>query len=228
MSASRCGQQPVSVTQDGDPIRDPVHLVHPVRDVDDRDAPGLQPVDQLEQRLGLVPGEAGRRLVHDQHLGVLGQRLGDLGELPVGGAQLTDPGPRIDLDVHVGEHLPRLADRLPVVDQTSGHRFGGQIDVLRDGQAGHQAELLEDHPDACRLGRVDRGQIHLPAIDHDLPGVLGVDALQDLHQGRLAGSVAAGEGMDLPAGDLEVDALQDDDAVEALLDADHLDRQFGR
>ena len=81
------GEQPVSVAQDGDPIRDPVHLVHPVRDVDDRDAPRLQPVDQLEQCLGLVPGEAGRRLVHDQHLGVLGQRLRDLGELPVRGAR---------------------------------------------------------------------------------------------------------------------------------------------
>ena len=49
-----------------------------------------------------------RGLVHDQDPGVLGQRLGDLGELPVGRAQVADPGSGIDVDLHLLEDLPCL------------------------------------------------------------------------------------------------------------------------
>src|SRR6185369_10894555 len=42
------GEQTAAVAQDRDPVRDPVDLVHPVRDVDDGDTAGLEPLDEVE------------------------------------------------------------------------------------------------------------------------------------------------------------------------------------
>src|SRR4029453_16323924 len=128
----RLGEQPPAVAQDGDPVGDPVHLLHPVRDVDDRYAPRLEALDQFEQRLGLVLGEARGGLVHDEDPGVLRERLGDLRQLPVRGAEVLHASGHVDLDVHAGNPPPRPRARLRVVDHAEPpHRLGRQEDVLR-------------------------------------------------------------------------------------------------
>ena len=54
----------------------------------------LQLAQQVEQVLGVVVVERGGRLVEDQQLDLLGQRLGDLDQLLLADAQLTDRGDR--------------------------------------------------------------------------------------------------------------------------------------
>ena len=54
-----------------------------------------------------------------------------------------------------------------------------------------------------------------------------VEAEQDLHRGRLAGTVLAQEPVDLTALDHEVDPVAGDDAAEALRDAAQLQRRDG-
>src|SRR5919202_213282 len=203
------GEQGASVPQDRDAVRDPVHLLHPVGDVDDGDVAFLEPPDEVEQGVGLVLGEAGGGLVHDEYPGVLGQRLGDLGQLPVRRAEVGDRGVRIDVDVHLPEYLARAPARLAVPDQSGGAEWlGGQVDVLRHREGRYQAELMEDHADAGGARLVDRGEPGRTSVNEDLSPVQRVDALQDLHERRLAGTVAAGQRMHLSAPDVEVDTFE--------------------
>ena len=227
--AQPLGEQPLSVAQDGDAVGNPVNLVHPVRDVDDRDSARFQSFDQLEQCLCLVFGEAGGWFVHDQHLGVLGQRLGDLGELPVRGAQAAQHRTRVDVDTHHLEDLGGSLAGFPVVDQsTTAQRLRGEVDVLRDGEGGDQAELLEDHADTGSPGTVDGGVGRGFAVYQNLALVGRVHPLKDLHQGRFPGAVAAGKGVYFTLGDFEADVAQNRGGVKGFVDAAHLDRQWGR
>ncbi len=94
-------------------------------------------------------------------------------------------------------------------------------DVLGDGEGRDQTEFLEDHADAEGAGIVGRANLDRIAVDRDLPLVRRVDPLQDLHQGRLAGAVAADEGVHLALAQVEVDPVQDADAGETLADPGH-------
>ena len=59
------------------------------------------------------------------------------------------------------------------------------------------------------------------AVDADLAGVRLVEAVEDVHQGRLAGAVLAEEGVNLAALHLEGDAVVRDHAGELLADVPH-------
>ena len=58
------------------------------------------------------------------------------------------------------------------------------------------------------------------------PLVPGIDAAQDLHQGRLAGAVLAEQHMDLARPHVEVDPIQRVDAGKPLRDAAHREREL--
>ena len=65
--ADRVGADRLPVAHHGDLVGDPEQLVEPVRDVDDRDAGGGEPADDVEQHLDLGVGQDRRRLVQDEH-----------------------------------------------------------------------------------------------------------------------------------------------------------------
>ena len=126
---------------------------------------------------------------------------------------------------HLGEQLARPSRAGAVVDQATGATWlVTEEDVLGDGEGRDEAELLEDHADAEGSGVVGRADLDRRAVDRDLPFVRRVDPLQDLHQGRLAGAVAADQGVDLALAQVEIDPVQDADAGEALADPGHPDR----
>jgi hypothetical protein len=86
------------------------------------------------------------------------------------------------------------------VEQAGGAgrgRFAAEEDVAGDVEAGDQVQLLVDHRDAERLGRPGgRGSRQAaPELDRPLVGL--DDAVEDLHQGGLAGAVLADQGVDL-------------------------------
>ena len=71
----------------------------------------------------------------------------------------------------------------------------------------------------------DRGEVDLAPVDADRAGVLAVDALQDLHQRRLAGAVAAGQRVHLARRDARSRPRAGPTLLsKALLDAAHLHR----
>ena len=80
----------LAVADDGDVVGDAVDLVELVRDQDRGDALPLELEQQVEQRLAVLFREAGRRLVEDQELDFLAQRLGDLDQLLLADADIGD------------------------------------------------------------------------------------------------------------------------------------------
>ena len=88
-----------AVAEHGDPIGDAEHLVETVADEQHGDAPVAQPAHLVEQAVDLVGRQRRRRLVHDQHPGVEGDRLGDLHRLLCRDRERVGRGTGIDVDV---------------------------------------------------------------------------------------------------------------------------------
>ena len=112
--------------------------------------------------------------------------------------------------------MPRLQQRAAL---------DAEHDVLQHRERLDQHEVLVHHADAGRdrrVGGVDGG---LLAVDADRAGIGLVEAVEDRHQGRLAGAVLADDAVDRALGDGEVDVLVGVDRAEALVDADQLDRR---
>ena len=78
-------------------------------------------------------------------------------------------------------------------------------------------------PSLCAIGRGgDRDGL---AVEADLAAVGAQDAIDDVHQRRLAGAVLAGEGVDLALAQLELDAAQRVDRSERLAQIRDLEDQ---
>ena len=77
------------------------------------------------------------------------------------------------------------------------------------------------HPQAERYGVMRRLDLSLRAVDPNLPLVGGVEAVEDLHDSRLARAVFADNGVNSVGGNREVDAFVRGHRAEALGDSPH-------
>jgi hypothetical protein len=162
--------------------------------------------------------------VQDQDLDPSIQGLQDLDALLLADGEILDRGVRIDLEpVRVGELLHLLLRPFRLEDRAA---LVAEDHVLGDGERVDQHEVLVDHPDPPR-DRIARGvDPDLLALDHDPPRVRRVHAVEDPHQGGLAGTVLSDQGMHLAGAELQGDIVVRDDPGEALRDA--LERDEGR
>ena len=78
--------------------------------------------------------------------------------------------------------------------------------------------MLVDHPDARRDGVLGPGEHHGPVVDQDLALVGLQQAVQGVHQRRLAGAVLPEQGVDLPGLDGEIDVVVGQKCAEPLRD----------
>jgi hypothetical protein len=168
-----------------------------------------------EQLVGLLRGEHRGRLVEDQQFDVLHQATNDLHPLAFADGQAVHQAGRFQGHAVALRHLadPRL--QLLRRADICAH---GQGDVLGDAQGLEQREVLEHHADAqgARHGRVAHRQpLALPA--YLAAAGLG-NAVDDLHQGALAGAVLAEQGADFAGGDGQVDTVVGQAAGVALAD----------
>jgi hypothetical protein len=196
-----------------------------VRDEDDRDALAPEPADDPEQRLHLLLGEGGRRLVHDHQLRLGGQRPGEGGHLLRRDRVLVQRPGDVDVDVEPMQDRRRLAIHRAPVDETEALGLPVEEHVLCYGPERDQVDLLVDGRQARQLCLVRRGERDLASVELDAAGVLGVDAGEHLDQGRLAGAVLADQRVHLPGRHLEASLPQRRYAQELLVDALH--RQQG-
>ena len=163
--------------------------------------------------LRLLRGERRRRLVEDDHSGVVEDSAGDLDHLPLGGGERAGCLRRVDVEA---QPLKRLASGVSDLTHGVEGALAAQHHVLRYCKLRHEARFLEDHRDAeaaCVLGR-DEGD-RLPV---DAQEALGRrhDPRNQLAQRRLAGAVLADEGVDLPRKKFEVRICQRGDAAVSL------------
>ena len=139
-----------AVAEDRGPMAEIAHLIHAVRDEDDRDALGAEAAHDGEDLLHLAAVERRGRLVEDQHLRLPAHGLGDLDQLAIGEGEIAHHGAGIDAD-EAEAHQPGagLAAHALAVDQTeSGARLLAHEEVLGHGQIRDQGQLLEDRDDA--------------------------------------------------------------------------------
>ena len=190
------------------------------RDEEDGHALALELAQVGEQLVDLLGHEHRGGLVEDQDAGAAVEHLEDLDPLAVADAEVVDQRVGVDVEA-VGGRAPRCVGARAEVDPTVP-LLVAEDDVLEDGEVVGEHEVLVHHADADR----DRvaGRVKLPrAVDRDGALVGTLHAVEDLHQGRLAGAVLADDGVDRAAPRPEVDVVVGDDTGEALGDALELD-----
>ena len=115
-----------AVAHDRDPVAEREDLVEAVRDEQDAGALVAEAAGDGEQPLHLDSAERGGRLVHDEHLGVERDGLGDLDDLLVGDGQALGDAVGIDRDAEPVEELARLGAHGAPVDQPERPWAGGR------------------------------------------------------------------------------------------------------
>ena len=208
-------------------VGDLEQLVHLVGDVDDALALRFQGADDLEQMRDFALRQRGGRLVHDEDVGIVGDRLGDLDHLPVGDREVAHLDLGVERNIEPIEQFLRLAPHLVVAHEAERvERLAPDPDVLGDRHEAHQVEFLMDHGDAV-LQRVERRlQADFLALEAEGAGIGRVDAGDDLHQRRFAGAVLAHQRMDMAALQAEGNVVERQHAGEGLADALDLEQIF--
>ncbi len=156
-----------------------------------------------------------------------GPRHGD--DLLARGREVLDLLGRRDLRVpEAPEQVARLAHRLPALREPERRQLVPEVDVLRDGQAVDDVELLVHRRHAVLQRRHGVGDGDGLAVEQD-PALGGlVSTGEHLDERGLAGPVLAEETVDLAREDLEIDAVERTSPGEDLDDALHLQERLGR
>ena len=197
------------VPQNGHTLADAVDLVHPMADIDDRDALVAQQPNDREEGLDLAGLERRRRFIHDHHTGVDADGAGERDHLLDAEGEAAQRPAHIHFDAvgveqrsGVGVHAAEVDESDPV------SRLTPEEDVLGDGHQRDEVDLLIDRRDPGLL-RVERPrESSTGAGEQQVTVIRLVDARQHLDQGRLARAVLAHECHALARADGEVDGIQ--------------------
>ncbi len=211
---------------DRDAVGDLKDLVELVTDEDDAVSLGRQAPQHGEDLDRLLGREHRGRLVEYEDARIAIQRLEDLDTLLPTDREVADLLVGVQLETEPSAQLADATTRFCLVkEDRAAHGFLAEQDVVRDGQDRHQHEVLVDHADAAvdGIGRVF--DVDDLAIEQDLTLVRFGQAVEDVHERRLAGAVLAQQGVDLARLHVEVDAVVGDHAGIALGDATHLERR---
>ena len=215
-----------AAAEDGDVVGDGECLADLVGDEQDGVAVGLQGGEDAEEAVYLVGSEDAGGLVEDEEPGLGEEELDQLDALPLAEGEVVDAAAGVDLQAVVVGELLDAADQVAAADEAalSGEEQG---DVLGDGESGDQGEVLKHHADAEPASSGGGAKADREAVDGDGAGVGGVVAVDDLHQGALAGPVLAEDGVYLTALHDEVDGVIGYDAGEGLGDPAQLEERRG-
>ena len=197
-----------AVAEHRHPIGEIEHLVEAMGHVDDGAVLLAQRADHCLDSLYLPVCEGRGRLVEYHHPGVAGQQAGHFDQLPLSHREVFDRGAGIQLPQ---AHLLQIGHGRPGQRPRRGCPPPSRVaqeDVVGDGEAGNQRELLLDDRDAgvLGLGRAPEVDLGTPQADRALVG--RVHPGQDLDQCALARAVLADEGHHLSVADLEVGLVQ--------------------
>ncbi len=182
-------------------------FVELVADVEDAAAFGGELSQRFEQPVDGLWRQHRRRLVHDEQSRVLQQAAHNLDTLALAGGQRIDGTMRVERKA-----VPRRygANARGQVGAAAA-RFECQRNVLAHGQCLEQRKVLEHHADA-KTPRVSRaGDGDFATLPEDRPFICLDDAVDDLHQRRLARAVLAEHCVNFPGQHVEVDAFVGDD-----------------
>jgi hypothetical protein len=215
-----------AAAQDGDPVGDLAHLRQLVGDQHDQPALGTQGAQNGEELLHLagVRTAVGSSRISTRTSPARALRISMRWRTPTESAPDTAPGSPMS--------RPNRAARRSASSPTSpraeaqARPLGAEGEVLGRGQLGDDGEVLVHHADAqaARLGGVARSDG--ATVEANLAGVGLGQAVENVHQRRLAGAVLAQEGVNLAAAQIEAHARQRLQRAEA--DGDVAQGEQGR
>ncbi len=113
------------------------------------------------------------------------------------------------------------------VEEAAADDLGAEEEILLDRHLRHQREVLEDGGDAEPPRLMHRFELDRRAAEADFAAARRLDAGEDRDQRRLAGAVLAEEDMHLAGAEIEIDAVEGEDAGILLADPDGLDEVSG-
>ena len=210
--------------QECHPVGDLAREAHLVGGDDHRHAAGGQLTHDIEHLGDELGVESARHLVEQQQVGLHRECPDDRHAL-----LLTARQPVGELDALVGEpEALQQARRVRLRLDSRGpqHLAWGERDVVEHGHVREEVERLEHDadppPDAID---VHVGSRDVVAFDDDAPGVDRLDQVDAAQQRGLAGARRADEADDLVLIDRQVQATQDLEVAERLLEADDLQRR---
>ncbi len=215
--------------QHGHAVGDLQHLVELVRDQDDGGAARAQLAQHLEQLERLLRRQHRGRLVEHQQARVAVERLQDLGPLLHADADVLHPRGRDRPAGRSGRTVRatrRSASAMSMNGAAAG--LGREDDVLGHRHHRDQHEVLVHHADAGLDGVGAGGEVLGRALEHDLALVGPVQAVQAVHQRRLARAVLAEQRVHLARPHVEIDAVVRGEVAEALRDAPELEHRGAR
>ncbi|KGS05236.1 ABC transporter, carbohydrate uptake transporter-2 (CUT2) family, ATP-binding domain protein [Burkholderia sp. ABCPW 111] len=202
-------------------------------------AAGAQPLDRLQQPVDLARHERGGRLVEHEDLVASDQRARDLHDLLLRDGELADQaiGRQIDAELLVQHRAAVAPHPADVERQQAGEpRRAAERRRAREEQRlgdrkrrGQQAFLMDEAdaggPLASGAGRRGGERRQRRAADRDLAFVRRVETREHLDERRFARAVLADQPVHGAARHRERRAAQRGDAVEALDDAPHVERE---
>lgn len=208
----RAAQGDQTVAHDGHVGRDLEHLRQAVGDVDHADALALEVLDHLEEGLHLAEGQRAGGLVQDQEPRFAHHAAQDLHQLLLGNGQGAGLALQVERKAQLFHVFLQALFELRLVFMKA-HQH-----VFQHRHVGKQHRLLRHQIDAlCQRG----GGLAQPdglSVHENFALVKIIDAHDDLHQGALAGAVAADEGDDFAFLDIHIDALEHHVGAEGLGD----------
>ncbi len=223
------GRAPVrdhrSLAHDRDVVGRGHDLAQLVGDQHDRSTLVAQVAEDAEQMVRLLRRQHPGRLVENQDARAPKQRLQDLDPLLDADRELAHRRIEVDVEAVLALEPGDLGAGARRAGRERRAALGAEQQVLQDRERLDQHEVLMHHADAgCDrvLGALD---LAILAVDPDDPPIGLVEAVEDVHQGGLAGAVLADDAVDRAARDREVDVLVGVDRAEVLVDTEQLDRR---
>ena len=237
----------LAVVEDGHPVADAHDHPHVVLDEQDGQAElGAQAPDEVGHLAGLARVHAGRGLIEQQQLRARAEGTGDLEAALIAVRQVAGPRVRssfqpdqfeephalVDRRLLLVEHRRGPQDRVPPVTPEVDVDAGPH--VVEGRHRPEQPDVLERPPDAQGGHFVRLACAQLPAlatdelvaVERDLPLGRRIGAGDHVEERRLAGPVRPDQRDDRGARDVEVDAVDGEQASEALGDTSCPDQEL--
>ena len=197
LTDGQVGGSHLALTQNGTLVTDIHNLTQLVGDEDHSQAFRSQLAQQLEELLGFLRGQHSGRLVQDQQLGITEQCLQNFQTLLFTDGQVLHLLPGRDGHIEFFSQFGKMLGRLIQVQTNLAELLIAQHNVLNDTQGGNQHKMLVDHADTGSNGLLGVADVQLLAVQPDLTGGGAVQAVQNVHQGGLACTVFAQQGMNV-------------------------------
>ena len=219
----RQGADHFAAPHDRDTVRHGQDLAQLVGDQDDGLTLVLELTQDAEQVIRLGRGQDTGRFVENENVGAAEQGFQDLDPLLLADGQGLDRSIERNLQTVVPFKGGEGGSCLLQTGRQRQPAFGAEHHVFEHGERVDQHEVLMHHADAAGDRVVGTGDLDRLAIDPDLAAVGPVEAVEDRHEGRLAGAVLTDNAVDRATCNAQGDVAVGANRAKPLVDALKLD-----